>query len=95
MIDGQPCPSGGIYGAYHVHRIENPHRINGWGGYCKGVGSSAEQRKQKPEHSVRVLIRMPDQISSTSILPGNVVTDCRMGWCICRCGRTIRKKRCQ
>ncbi|CAK9050312.1 unnamed protein product [Durusdinium trenchii] len=49
MIDGQPCPSGGIYGAYHVHRIENPHRINGWGGYCKGVG--------KGEHTVSVHVR--------------------------------------
>ncbi|CAE7517594.1 Cthrc1 [Symbiodinium natans] len=36
-IDGKSCPSGGIYQDWYVHRFQDSHRTNGWGGVCKGV----------------------------------------------------------
>lgn len=36
-IDGQSCPSGGIYQDWYVHRFQDPHRTQSFGGVCKGV----------------------------------------------------------
>jgi len=47
-IDGKSCPSGGIYQDWYVHRFQDPHRTQSFGGVCKGVSEG--------KHTVEVFV---------------------------------------
>jgi len=38
LVDGKSCPGGQMLQDYHSPGWNNPHRVNAFGGYCKGIG---------------------------------------------------------